>query len=192
MRSLVMSDVETESEWSHLLGRAMAGPLKGEMLTPIVSDLLTRSAWREQYPETTVLDMSPTARRYTAEIYEDAEKYVYGFQVEDQSYMVPMSRLIEKPIQTLRVEEKNVLIVFDSAGFAARFFDPRVGDQVWTFDAIDAETMRDQQTGSIWSRRTGGALRGELSGTELQQMVGILSFRKAWANFHPASLVLEF
>ena len=27
-RSLIMSDVETRTEWSHLLGRAMAGKLK--------------------------------------------------------------------------------------------------------------------------------------------------------------------
>lgn len=192
MRSLVMSDVETKSEWSHLLGRAMAGPLQGELLTPLVSDMLTWAAWRDQYPETTVLDMSPTARRYTAEIYQNADQYVYGFQLDGQSYMISIQRLMVKPLHNLRVGNEKVLVVFDTAGFATRLFDPRVGDRELTFVVLDEETMRDEQTGSTWNRRSGRALQGELSGSELQQLVGILSFRKAWENFHPASLELGF
>ena len=68
MRSLIMSDVETNTEWSHLLGRGMAGTHKDKVLTSIVSDMVTWTAWRDQYPETTALDMSRVTPSSASEV----------------------------------------------------------------------------------------------------------------------------
>ena len=76
MRSLVMSDVETKTEWSHLLGRGMKGQLKGKQLKAIVADMVTWSAWREEFPDTTVLDMRNTSRNYTRDFYRNGKEFV--------------------------------------------------------------------------------------------------------------------
>ena len=39
---------------------------------------------------------------------------------------------------------------------------------------------------------TGESVEGPLKGTRLEQRVGIMSFRKAWMNFHPDSRDVEF
>ncbi|MCP4885719.1 MAG: DUF3179 domain-containing protein [Planctomycetaceae bacterium] len=57
MRSLVTSDLETGTAWSHLLGRGMSGQLEGKVLKPLFSDMLTWSAWRERFPSSKVLEL---------------------------------------------------------------------------------------------------------------------------------------
>jgi hypothetical protein len=60
--SLIMYDRETETLWSHLLGAAVQGPLRGERLETIPSSFTTWGDWRERHPETLVL--SPSASPY--------------------------------------------------------------------------------------------------------------------------------
>ena len=192
MRSLVMSDVETKTEWSHLLGRGMKGKLKGKTLEPIVTDMVTWAAWREEFPETTVLDMSNTSRNYTREFYKDPSRFVFGFQAGGKTWALPMAELMRKPVHSFRIGEAQLLAAFDKQGMSTRLFDASVGDRDLEFIALDDETMQDKQTQSQWSIRRGKAVAGPLSGTELKQRVGIMSFRKAWQNFHPRSVDVEF
>ena len=42
------------------------------------------------------------------------------------------------------------------------------------------------------NRETGEAIEGELKGKRLKPRVGIMSFRKAWQNFHPDSTEVDF
>jgi hypothetical protein len=58
-RSLVMIDRETESLWSHLLGEAMQGPLKGSVLTQHVGILSFAHAWRQFHPDSRLLSAEP-------------------------------------------------------------------------------------------------------------------------------------
>ncbi len=54
--SLVLYDRETETLWSHLLGVAIRGPLRGTRLTTIPSVVTSWGAWRRAHPNTRVLD----------------------------------------------------------------------------------------------------------------------------------------
>ena len=56
-----------------------------------------------------------------------------------------------------------------------------------SFFADEGENLRDTETGSIWSRRTGVAVDGPLKGTSLENQVGIVSYARAWKTFHPDS-----
>ena len=62
--SLVMYDVETRSLWSHLLGEAMAGPLKGTVLGQVPSVMVDWKTWKSRHPQTTVLNLSRTSAAY--------------------------------------------------------------------------------------------------------------------------------
>lgn len=191
MRSLIMSDVETNTEWSHLLGRGMKGKHKAKTLEPIVSDMLTWSAWREQFPDTTVLAMSRTAEVFTKDVFEDPQKYVVGFHVKGLPYMVPMKLFATQSILSVTLKEQPLLIAMDEEGSVVRLFDASVDHRELTFFNDDKEQLRDQETKSTWDRRTGEAIQGELKGSKLDQLVGIMSYRKAWLNFHPTSKTVE-
>lgn len=51
-----------------------------------------------------------------------------------------------------------------------------------------SNTLRDEQTGSIWNL-FGEAIEGELAGTELTQLVAAPHYWFAWAAFHPETNV---
>jgi hypothetical protein len=53
---LVLKDKETGTYWTPATGRALAGPLEGEMLTILPAPVTTAEAWRELYPATVCLD----------------------------------------------------------------------------------------------------------------------------------------
>jgi Protein of unknown function (DUF3179) len=59
--SLIMYDRETGSRWSHLLGAAVHGPLKGTALEMIPHRFTSWGEWRSEHPRTLVLspDLAP-------------------------------------------------------------------------------------------------------------------------------------
>lgn len=69
--------------------------------------------------------------------------------------------------------------------FSRTLEDGTVLDFVW--DA-STNTLRDEQTGSTWNL-FGEATDGDLSGTELRQLVGAPHYWFAWAAFHPDTAV---
>lgn len=187
-----MSDVETKTEWSHLLGRAMAGKLQGARLESVVSDMSTWGVWRKENPDTTVLDMSRTTKNYTSEFYRDAEKFVFGFELGGKHWHAKISQLIKQPIHSIEMDERHFVLTFDETGMVARLFEARVNQVNLDFKKVDVDHMQDTQTSTLWGIASGEAVRGPLAGTRLEQRVGIMSYLAAWLNFHPSSRELEF
>ena len=192
MRSLVMSDVETNSEWAHLLGRAMAGKLKGKVLRPLITDMVTWKVWLEQYPQTTVLKMSATAKDFTRDFYRDRSRFVFGFAIGSKSFALPMEKMSDHPLHAFKLFDESLIATFDRNGTSTHLFDAELDGEVLEFALADDGTMKDRQTGSVWKTTTGQAVSGPMKGKSLRQRVGIMSFRKAWINFHPESSDVEF
>ena len=192
MRSLVMSDVETNSEWSHLLGKAMAGPLAGKTLKPLITDMGTWSVWKKMHPNTTVLNMSKTSEHYTKDFYGDPSRFVFGFEVNGQAWMLPMQEMMSHRVHQFMIGEDALLATFDADGAVTHLFDPRLDGKLHHFSAVDATTMTDRETKSTWQLTTGKAVDGPLKGKLLEQRVGIMSYLKAWTNFHPDSKRVSF
>ncbi len=190
-RSLVMIDRETESLWSHLLGEAMQGPLAGTQLEMLPAELVTWGAWRREYPETTVLNLSRTHREFVKEFYRRPDTFVYGWIEGGQAYHLTFASLLEQTIVNCQLPDAAALVTFDPDSTAARLFDRTVNEQTLTFVAAGPGRMQDEQTGTVWNRNTGLALEGPLTGTALTQRVGIMSFAHAWRQFHPDSRLLS-
>ena len=187
MRSLIMSDVETGTEWSHLLGRAMAGELKDQELKPIVSDMATWKAWVARHPETTVLDMPRTSRHYDRDFYKDPNRFVFGFIFQGKPNAISLSVLEEHPVLAFSIDGNSLVATFDEEGMVARLFDASIDGKSLTFRSGINGEMKDQETGSLWNSGTGRSFSGPMKGKQLSQEVGIMSYRKAWDNFHPRS-----
>jgi hypothetical protein len=190
-RSLVMQDVETKTLWSHILGKAMDGELKGTVLQSIPSDMVTWRAWKKAHPKTTVLDMSRTRREYRRDFYRDPNRFVLGWQVDFAPYSVSFARLLTDNVIEWSDTKGNqrFVIAFSPSSTSTRIFSRRLRDgRILSFEPAQDDMMRDRETRSVWSRMTGTAIRGPLEGTSLEQHVGIVSFRKAWRTFHPKSV----
>ena len=187
-----MSDVETETEWSHLLGRGMAGKLKGKELVPIISDMVTWDVWRSEYPNTSALKMSRTSENYTREFYDNPTRFVFGVKIAGRAWSLAMDQMLKRPVHNMELGEQRFVATFHSDGAVASLFSREVAGQTLDFEQVNATTMKDRQTGTLWSMIGGKALEGTKKGQRLQPQFGIMSYRKAWKTFYPDSSDVEF
>ena len=188
-RSLVMMDKETESLWSHILGEAMQGELKGAKLEVLPSSMTTWEEWRRDYPQTDVLNLSRTHERFTRAFYSDRDpaSFVFGWSIDLEPYSCSFETLQEHPILNLKLGGRPLLVTFDPGSLSPHLFSRRVGDGELRFVAEGEGRMRDEGTGSVWDRSTGQCIEGDLKGRRLEHWVGIVSYRRAWDVFHPDS-----
>lgn len=191
MRSLVMRDVETKTEWSHLLGRGMKGPLEGKTLRPLVSDMVTWESWLQAHPKTTVLDMPSRAHGYNSAFYDMPDRFVYGFESGGDAWAIPFAEIQTKQVINFTIADESFVATFEEKGAAPRLFSSNLDGRTLRFELSESDRMKDDKTGSVWSIASGTALDGPLTGKSLRQHVGIMSFRKAWQNFHPESRDIE-
>ncbi len=189
-RSLIMMDVETESLWSHLLGRGMAGQHKGKLLKTIPSDMTTWSSWKVEHPGTTVLNLKRSSRQFVKDFYKDPRRFVVGFTGNFGMHHVSMEQLLKRPVANIDARGLPLLVFFDPAGTATRVFRRKVDDQILTFSTAAAGRFVDNETASTWNRQ-GVAVAGSLEEKTMQQEVSIPSFKRAWLTFHPDSRLID-
>ena len=189
-RSLVMYDRETESLWSHILGEAMAGPLKGTRLRQIPSAITTWERWRMGHPETTVAILTRTANRYSSGFYKDGRFFLFGIADGEAAKSWRFTTLMEQPVIHDTWRDQAIVILFDRASATPRMFRRRLDDRLLSFRADrqdERDVFVDQQTGSAWNPVTGIAGAGPLQGRHLEPLPAIVSFVQAWERFHPTS-----
>jgi hypothetical protein len=189
-RSLVMMDQETKSLWSHILGECVKGKLKDTELVVLPSDMLTWEAWKKEHPDSTVLNMHRTSKNYTKAFYKDPKRFVVGFMGQYGPHHILFSKLQETPLINVDARGLPLLILSEPESTSVRLFIRRVGKRELTFEEA-GEQLRDTQTKSLWDRRSGTAVEGELKGTKLEPHVGIISFTRAWKTFHSESRPVE-
>ena len=188
--SLVMRDSKTDTLWSQLLGECTDGELKGESLESVPCDMVTWAAWRNEHPDTTVLNMSRTSKNYSSDYYEGRrgpEQFCLGTVVNHQAYHCTIATLKKQSPLNLNLGDDELLLTFDPESTSARLFSRTIDDRVLTFDSVKDGIIRDEQTDSKWNRMTGIAIDGTLKGKELDHRVGIMSYTNKWKDLHPES-----
>ena len=186
--SVVMMDLETRSLWSHILGRAMRGPLKGETLKIIPSLMTDWKTWRSAYPESTVVLLTRTTRQYDRSFYRDLSQFVIGIVKSDDAKAWPFDELAKKPIVNDSFAGQPLVIIFDKPSSTVFVLSRKVDGKELTFQS-DGESLIDTQTGSAWNPITGYATGGSMKGKQLEPVAAVVSFRRAWMNFHPNTTV---
>jgi hypothetical protein len=185
-RSLVMYDKETESLWSHLLGEAKQGPLKGKKLEQVPAVLTDWQTWSKQHPKGSVVLLSRTSKEYRREFYRAPEQFVLGIAADGKAKAWGFGELSKAPALNEEWDKQSVLVVFDKASVTARLYGRKLGDQVLTFQMAEGK-LTDKETGSTWEPVTGQALAGPLAGKYLAALPAVVSYRQAWLQFHPRS-----
>jgi hypothetical protein len=190
-RSLVMYDVETKSHWSHILGRAMDGEMKGTRLQMLPSEMTTWDGWLKAHPGTTVLNLSRTHQGFTRDFYKDPAAWVYGWTVGRRQYHAGMDALARDQVWNVETAGEALLVVFDPSSTLTQLYSRRVDGRTFSFRPAGEGQMKDAETSSMWEMSTGSAISGAMKGKRLEYRLGMLSYRRAWNDFYPKSQAPE-
>ncbi|MEH6814508.1 MAG: DUF3179 domain-containing protein [Motiliproteus sp.] len=136
---VLLYDRGTESLWSQLKNQAVAGPLKGQRMKMLASQLIPWSSWIEQFPDTVVLSVNTGYRRdYSRNPYSGYEnsRGLY-FPVEFLSYKYhPKERVIG--LEYRGVIKAYPIAELAKSGSEGRILDTVAGEQLTIdFNASD-------------------------------------------------------
>jgi hypothetical protein len=213
---LIMYDHQTDSLWSHVAGEAIAGPMQGAKLEMLPATRTDWATWKRLHPHTLVLEplRSPHRRDYSVDPYEGyyyshdtgviatrredprlhPKAFVIGLRLDGQAKAYPFARLSQEPVVNDTVAATPVVVVFQAKNATGVVFNRRVGGRVLSFAAAaesgpDRVTLRDEQTGSMWSGLEGKALAGPLKGERLTPIPASYAFWFAWKDYYPETAV---
>ena len=214
MNALVMYDRQSDSLWSQFLSVAVRGRFEGTALEPLGSSLTTWRQWREQHPDTLVLDQGRFRSDPYDSYYRDGsagvlgesladerlgrKEFVAGVQWDGAAKAYPFRHLNVEPIVNDTFQGTDLLVVFSADDATVAIFDREVGGRTLTFErAIGADAsgvsipLRDRETRSVWSGRSGAAVGGELAGEQLTLLPSLQVFWFAWSDFFPQTEVAQ-
>jgi hypothetical protein len=186
-RSLVMRDLQTGSLWSHILGEAMDGPLKGTTLKPIPSLITSWGEWKTKHPETTVMNLDLSAKKYNTKVWQDRKRFVLGMEHHGKTKAWPYNFLEENPVHVETFAGKEFLIVFLKESATA--FAYETGGKIKSGKLDQGMLVSDD--GTHWNPWTAMAVEGPQKGQNLTRAYALPSYRKAWLDFHPDSLIAK-
>ena len=184
-------DTQTKSLWSHILGLAVDGELKGTELPTIPCDMVTWKAWKEEHPKSTVLNLKRSSKNYTKEFYQKPDRFVLGFTGKFGMHHCSFKSLSERRVVNVDARGKPLLISFDPESTSARIFVRQFESETLSFEATADGKLRDTKTKSVWSR-AGVCVDGPMKGKHLDAHVGIVSYARVWKKFHPDSREVIF
>jgi hypothetical protein len=213
---LIMYDHQTDSLWSHVAGQAITGPMQATKLHMLPATRTDWGTWKRLHPDTLVLDPSKSRHRrdYSVDPYEgyyysrdtgvigarredqrlNPKAFVIGVRLDGAIKAYPFTHLNKEPVVNDTVANTPVVVAFRERNATGLVFNRRVAEHVLTFvpaasGAGEPLTMRDEQTGSVWSGVEGIALEGSLKGKRLEQIPATYAFWFAWKDYYPTTAV---
>lgn len=208
-QNFIMRDEETGSWWQQVTGEAILGPLKGRRLTRVPMDEISFAHWKREQPRGRVLRPDPRlAKRYASADWEagiaklpvatrisdkrlDPRELIVGIVVNGSAKAYRMTDVQQQNPIIDSVGGMPIVIVAD--GQSVRAFSRSIdGKPVDFFARPDAAsiTLVDAATGSEWDF-TGRAIRGPLSGRQLERIEVLRDFWFDWRAYHPGTAIFS-
>jgi hypothetical protein len=141
------------------------------------------------------LDEPPFIRTRHVWFLQDREP-VIALEIDGDARAYPLQILMWHEIANDVVGGVPVAVTYCPLCNSAAVYERHVGERVLEFGVSgrlinSSLVMHDRQTGSLWSHYTGGAVVGDLTGTELvTHPVSIVAWAD-WRAAHPNGLVLD-
>jgi Protein of unknown function (DUF3179) len=206
-QNFLMRDRETGTWWQQITGKAIFGPLKGEMLELAPSDELSFALWKKESPGGQVLAaVARDQKEYDSKWEEEVAKLpvpisfpgtelksrdvVIGLVVAGEARAYPVDKILKQsPIQD-RLGGNPILLVAGPDGKSVRAFLSRIGDTdvelfrksgAGEFALLDAE-------GGEWNFK-GCAVAGAVAGKCLSELPAIKDYWFDWRNYHADTTV---
>lgn len=212
--ALVMVDKQTGSRWSHLLGRALDGPYKGQQLVGLVSSYTTWGKWRSLYPATVALtklgrdlEGSDFERYYsrTEQLGPANSKnpdsrlvgkeLICGFFVNETPVAVPLYALVENKQFKLNVNGVLLEIEFDHLAETAVVYSRELAGEPVELVRLDfgkgESYLKEKASGTTWLTYSGRGVSGPRSNLVLKRLPSTLCFWFVWAQHYPLTLIWE-
>ncbi len=173
-------DHDTGSVWSQVTGTAILGPLTGESVELLPSDLSSWSDWREQFPDTLALATETGRNTFSVRqltVIAQLEEQTAGLKFIDLEEVGSISTdLAGEPIVFVAIPEFERWAVFSRL----------VGGVERELILVD-DVLEDPATGDRWDPATGRPLTGQ----PLLDRVPTFSSRFIdWQAFFPDGEVL--
>ena len=186
-------DHDTESLWSQPWGAAIKGPLAGDSLRLLPSELVSWGVWVARHPDTKVL-VDERGARFGRQL--PNENFVIGVAIADQAvgYYFPSARA--DGLVNHQVGDFPVGVFVDASGAIDVYMRSGVGTPadtsvavptVLTFTELEDGAIHDIETESTWNVTLGLAVDGPLRGAALQRIPYTSAFDWAWEEFFPGT-----
>ena len=203
--AMVMYDRETGSNWSHITGQAITGPLTGTVLETYPAVHTTWEAWVEAYPKTKVLkkpvlygssyksyDADPRRLgihgRRLARSRLPAKSKVIGFQLDGAAQALPLPVLEPGSIIQPTVSGVPLLVYTDPAGEGVTIWRRELGQATLDFTLSEKPSHSARASdGRVFDLLTGRPTGG---GEPLVRIQTTKAYWFGWHNFYPESQVV--
>jgi hypothetical protein len=205
-----MYDHQTESLWSHLVGAAVTGPMKGEKLKPLQSMFTRWQTWTKLHPATKVLSTGKAAMGSLRDPYESyyrspetgiipprlsdkriyPKEFVLGVVLNGKAKAYPFSVLSRRAVINDVFEATALLIVFDEENATGMVYRRTMDGKILSFKKTErkGETklfLVDDGTASVWEGLSGRAVQGPSKGRKLDPLPATPSFWFGWVDHYP-------
>ena len=200
-----MRDRQTGTVWAHLDGDAERGPLTGERLTIVPLPQMTWGEWRNEYPESLVLDPDTLYKdRYSSPVrigapgrdeaqYGDdrlpSKALVVGVEVDGDFVGFPIEQVSsEEGVINAEVGGRPVVVLYDARAQTGIAYLRTIEGRDLAFEVEVSPdtplTFLDTETGSVWNVH-GKAISGPLAGASLTFVPSLISEWYGWSAYHP-------
>ncbi len=178
----VWQDQETESLWSQILARSLAGQLADTSLTTIPVTVTSWDKWRQSHPDTTLVmaerDSTESAPRDWLAV--DSE-YGIGIRVLDQDVFYTLADFVRAPLRRDEVKQTPLVATyFPDSGIVHVFRRLRA---IQEFEINLQGQFVDKIAATNWDLATGKAVSGREAGQQLERVRYQWCSRAGWATF---------
>jgi hypothetical protein len=200
-----MRDRQTGSIWTHLDGKAIAGPLEGKRLEIVPIPQTTWGEWKADHSETLVLDPdTPFQDRYVRPvrigvfnpneaIFGDdrlpSNTLVVGVEVGGVYKGYPISELeMAGSVVNDTIAGQPVVVIYDPISRTGVAYLRQIDGRSLEFynASEDGYEIRDRATGSRWDVH-GRTLDGAYGEARLEFVPSFISEWYGWSAYHPES-----
>jgi hypothetical protein len=211
-QNFIMRDEETGSWWQQVTGEAILGPFKGRRLKPVLHDEVSVAIWKREKPNGRILrpddriaasggyapweehvSRLPVVTPVGSDSSLEARAVVVGVAINGESRAYPFSTLKERRIIIDSVGRVPILILLGDDQKSVRGFNRRVDDcELEFFLKTESKSFEliDSETGSEWDF-TGKALRGPLTGQQLEKVFVLKDFWFDWKTYNTDTTVFK-
>lgn len=186
---LVMRDRETGSLWSQLTGRALDGPLRGQLLRLLPTSVVSLQSWQQLHPGSEVYGAGqplfiPDSLYSLGQAAETHSRYVLGTRVGSAARGYPLPLLDRTPVFEDELGGVPIVIGYDPREGSGLVWDRVVGGQVIHFASAPSASAARDDAGDTWDLVRGVAVDGPLRGQSLSPRWTTLAYVDNWRTFY--------
>ncbi len=192
---LVMTDRETGSLWSQLNGNIIKGPLAGQRLQLVSTNIYPWKSWRSVHPDTSVYAGGSSIFAFLGPEYslgsrrEAHRDFVLGTRVGAATRAYPLTLLDRTPVLNDELGGVPIVVAYNPDEGFGLVWDRTIGDRNVRFKPGRAPFSATDDAGNTWDLLQGNAVSGPLAGRHLNGRWVTLAYPRRWEEFFGAGSI---